>query len=355
MSISQSFQDLTGKAFAKAIKNTPYFILNRQSVITNDYGDELSQTVSVSLKALNFLNKNKKDFTELPVSEGRIMMDKEAELAAISRPEVHSVEKKTIGGVPCRVYREKAPEDKKNDYVLVYLHGGGWVLGSLDSHDTACRYLANVTRADVVSVDYRLAPEHVFPAGLDDVNAVLDELLEDHTVVLAGDSAGGNLALASTISRIQEGKKLPKALGAIVPVTNLKDFDTDSYKEFEDGFFLTKKHMEWYRNHYLGENFTDDEAMNPLVSPLFASDEVLSKFPTTLIAVAGFDPLRDEGTAMFRRLRDAGVEARFYNARSMVHPFVNSTELWYGAEVAMYDIGSMLGRAFYGDIDNLLW
>lgn len=334
------------KSFARVMRKTPNRFLSKWKPVTNSRNVTLAPDVAISLKVLDILGE--KDFSDLPVPEGRILVDKEANLAVISTIEVQDVRNTEIAGVPCRVY---TPENSVANQTIAYIHGGGWVLGSLESHDITCRYLAQKTRRVVVSIDYSLAPEHPFPHGLNDIDAVLSELMEpeEAKVVVMGDSAGGNLSLTSTIKRIKEGKTLPTAIVPIVPVTNLHSFDTGSYQEFESGYFLTKKQMEWYREHYLRDASSIEEAsQNPLVSPLLADSETLALFPPTLVAVDGFDPLRDEGEAMFERLKEAGAEAWLYQAEDQVHPFVNSITIWEGAEEAMWRISQWVTGAFEG-------
>lgn len=332
------------KAAAKAISKAPEALVELQKPVVNERGFVLEPRIALSLNALKATGN--KDFCDVPVEVGRKIIDNEADYAVTRHIAVDNVEDTAIAGVHCRVYSNKA---HRNGRTIVYLHGGGWVLGSLESHDITCRYLANMADAKVISVNYRLAPEHPFPAALTDVNAVLDVLLrESSRVILMGDSAGGNLTLTSTISRIQAGLDLPMAIVPLVPVTNLDAFDTGSYQEFETGFFLTKKQMEWYRNHYLGELDTKD----PLVSPIFADQDTLLQFPPSYTVVAGFDPLRDEGEAMFEKLRSAGWNATLQVAESQVHPFVNSITMWEGAEKAMHDVALWIINAFHDDFSR---
>lgn len=333
--MSNTALDYLSLAFTKAVRKTPNTILAKQKPVINNRGTALAPDISISLKALKIVSG--KDFSDLPVEEGRKVVDHEAKLAVASKIKISNVEDIEINGVNCRYY-SSTPGSTITDNLVVYIHGGGWVLGSLDSHDITCRYVVQQTGFDVISIDYTLAPEGTYPKGLNDVDSVLDEFTETHNVIVMGDSAGGNLSLASTFKRIKDGKFLPIAVIPLVPVTDLHSFDTGSYNEFTDGFFLTKKQMIWYREKYLGSGFDESLTKDPLVSPIYASFEMLQFMPPTLTVVAGFDPLRDEGEAMHKRLVDAGVDAKLIQASDQVHPFVNSITLWEGAQSVMDDV-----------------
>lgn len=192
---------------------------------------------------------------------------------------------------------------------IVYFHGGGWVVGDLDTHDGTCRLLAAEARCVVVAIDYRLAPEHPFPAPVDDAFAGYAWTLANAEALgidalrvgVMGDSAGGNLAAVVALAAPDRGLPRPTAQGLVYPATNA-NFGTDSYHRFRDGFFLSAESMTYYRSCYL-----PDEAdwNSPLASPLLAPD--LDGLPPALVVTAGFDPLRDEGDAYAARLREAGV------------------------------------------------
>jgi acetyl esterase len=225
------------------------------------------------------------------------------------------------GDIPVRVY---VPEGSAPRPALVYFHGGGWVICNLDTHDVVCRALARRAGAVVVSVDYRLAPEHPFPAAVDDcyaatawVAANAQELgVDPERVCVGGDSAGGNLAaVVSLRSRDEQGPAI--ALQAMVyPVTDLSSFETESYVEFATDHQLTRPMMEWFRNHYV-PNAAD--WLHPYASPLLAPD--LSRLPPALVITAECDPLRDEGEAYARRLEQAGVPVTCTRYAGMIHPF----------------------------------
>lgn len=212
---------------------------------------------------------------------------------------------------------------------LVYFHGGGWVLGDLDGVDWICRSLAVATECVVFSVDYRLAPENKFPTPVEDCYQVTKWLVENasakgvdpNRVAVGGDSAGGNLAtVVCLMARDRGGPPLIYQL-LIYPITN-HAFNTQSYKECANGYYLTTEDMKWFWSHYLREQ---THGGNPYASPFEAKN--LSGIPPALIITAGFDPLRDEGEAYAARLQGAGVSTRLIRYDSMVHGFLDFTDL----------------------------
>jgi acetyl esterase len=224
------------------------------------------------------------------------------------------------GDIPVRVY---TPEGSGPFPGLVYFHGGGFVLCSLDSHDGICRSLAHAVGCVVVSVDYRLAPEHRYPAAADDCYAATQwvakngsELGIDVTrLAVGGDSAGGNLtAVTALMARDRGGPALRFQL-LVYPVTDFA-FDTASYRENAQGYFLTTNMMRWFWDQYLADPKQGAEAY---ASPLRASD--LSRLPPGLCITAGYDPLRDEGEAYAERLRRAGIAMPTSRYGGMFHGF----------------------------------
>jgi len=219
--------------------------------------------------------------------------------------EVDSVEDRLAGSVRVRVY-----EPSPGDAALVYFHGGGWVTGSVDTHDGITRALAARSGRTVVSVDYRLSPEHPFPDGLDDARTAARWALDRFDVVaVGGDSSGATLA--AVVAR-----ELPVALQVLIcPVLDAR-FDTASYEEHAEGTNLTREAMRWYWAQYLG----GADGADPDASPLRARD--LSRAAPAVIAVAEFDPLRDEGLAYAERLQAAGVPVSLHRYEGMIHNFV---------------------------------
>jgi acetyl esterase len=204
----------------------------------------------------------------------------------------------------------------------VWYHGGGFVIGDLESADRTCRKLAIGTGALVVSVDYRLAPEHPFPAGPDDCFAALRWIVDNAAslggdssrLAVGGDSAGGNLAAVVALQARDQGVALRHQL-LVYPVTDCTMSST-SYDENAEGYLLTRDSMDWFVVHYLSAGA---DAKDPRVSPLYADD--LRGVAPALVITAEFDPLRDEGEAYAERLRDAGVEVETRRFDGQVHGF----------------------------------
>ncbi len=241
-----------------------------------------------------------------------------------SEPIAH-VENRTIPGpageIPVRIY---TPEGSGPFPVLVYFHGGGWVICDLDTHDGLCRSLANGASCIVVSVDYRLAPEHKFPAAPEDCYAATQWVAEHAAqlngdpsrIAVGGDSAGGNLtAVVTQMARDRGGPALVFQL-LIYPATNFAA-DTPSLRENGAGYFLTKQDMDWFMNHYLN---SDEDKRNPLASPLLTAD--LHDLPPALLITAEYDPLRDEGELYGQQLKEAHVPVTISRYAGMMHGFV---------------------------------
>jgi len=242
------------------------------------------------------------------------------------KPEtVRSIEDLRIPGpageIAVRVYRPDAPSPGPG---LVFFHGGGWVFCDLDMYDVQCTAIARRSGAVVVSVDYRLAPEHRYPAAVEDCYAATvwaagnaEQLgIERNRLSIGGDSAGGNLAAVVALKSRNEGGPAIALQAMVYPVTDLSSFETGSYQEFATGYQLTRAGMEWFRGLYLGRV---EDARDPYASPLLARD--LRGLPPALVITAECDPLRDEGEAYAKRLRDAGVPVTSTRYAGMIHPF----------------------------------
>lgn len=231
------------------------------------------------------------------------------------------------------------------DPLLVFFHGGGFVTGSLDSHDAPCRVIAERAGVRVLSVDYRLAPEHPFPAAPQDCLAAYrwvvthaDELGADPTrLAVGGDSAGGNLAALTAIAAAREG--LPLAFQMLVyPVTH-HGARTASREMFAEGFYLTGAAMAEATERYLGQQDPDQ----PEASPLLVSDLPDGLAPA-YVCTAGFDPLRDEGEAYARLLQDAGVDVTLQRFPGHIHSFFNTVGVGRAPRAAVEQIADVLGR-----------
>ncbi len=247
------------------------------------------------------------------------------------------------GQVPARLYR---PAGERPWPTTVFLHGGGFVIGDLDTHDQVCRRLCRDAETVVLSVDYRLAPEHPFPAGLEDAIASirwahehLDELGGDHRLAVGGDSAGGNLSAVVA-------QTMPEAITAQLLVYPAVDVvgEYDSRVENGVGYFLEMSMMEWFFTHYT----TDVEGVaphDPRLSPLHAPS--LAGLPPAVVVTAEFDPLRDEGEAYADRLEAEGVTVERARYDGMIHGFIDMAPMSPAAESAVADTVARFSRLLH--------
>jgi acetyl esterase len=284
----------------------------------------------------------------LSVAEGREMLD---DLFEVADPEeVGEVMNTAIQGpeepIPLRIY---APEGGGPHPVVVFYHGGGWVRGSLDGYDGLCRRLTNRAEAIVVSVDYRRAPEHPFPAGFEDCYAATEWAAEHAAdlggdpdrIAVGGDSAGGNLSAAVALAaRDRDGPDLDHQL-LIYPAVNsplVRWFD--SYDENASGYLLELDSVQWYLDQYVD----DADHGNQYAFPLRARD--LSGLPPATVVTAGFDPIRDDGFAYADRLAEDGVDVEHAHYESQIHAFVSLYEHLDDGVKAIDWMGEQLRAAF---------
>jgi acetyl esterase len=255
---------------------------------------------------------------------------------------IHETRDIDADGIPCRLYR---PSDDPHLGLLVYFHGGGWVLGSLDSHDDLCRQLANGSGHAVLSVGYRLAPEHPFPAPLDDSIASVrwayahaEQLgCRADRIAVGGDSAGGNLA--ATVAQLGPVPLTFQLL--IYPVTDCTQ-SLPSHDENADGPILTKAAMRWFIDHYLP---ADADRRDSRPSPLFADEHVIAATPPAMVITAEYDPLRDEGDAYAARLAELGVPTNHLRFSGMFHGFCSLGAFVDGGRVAVAASAAAVGTA----------
>jgi acetyl esterase len=272
-----------------------------------------------------------------------------AQAGAGEKQDVARVENRDLpgiaGDIPVRIY---APESSDPLPIIAYFHGGGWVFMGIETHDWICRRLANACQAVVVSVEYRLAPEHRFPAALDDCMAVTTWLAENGEVLggdpgrlaVAGDSAGGNLAAAVALaSRAEDGPRLAAQV-LVYPATDAA-CATPSVVQNADGYLLTSAAMRWFWEQYLGPGGDSDDGY---ASVLRHPD--LAGLPPTLVITAEYDPLRDEGEAYAQHLEEAGVDVATRRFDGMVHGFFGMDELVPEADEAMDEITKFLSAIF---------
>jgi acetyl esterase len=262
---------------------------------------------------------------------------------------VAKVEDRMIPGpgsdIPIRIY---TPAGGGLRGALVYFHGGGWVLGNIQMTDQPCRMLANASACVVVSVEYRLAPEHKFPAGPEDCYAATQWVsanaatlgVDPARLAVSGTSAGGTLAIAvALMARDRGGPRLAFQL-PVYPATT-SELTSGSQQEFaDDGYILSRRDMEWFWGHYLA-NAAD--RTNPYACPAYAKS--LSGLPPALVITAEYDPLRDEGEAFAARLREAGVPTRLKRYEGVTHGFFGMPSLLDKSKIAIAEAGAALKAA----------
>jgi acetyl esterase len=248
------------------------------------------------------------------------------------------------GPIPGRFYVPSGLNSGGPMPLTVYFHGGGWVIGDLDTHDGVCRFLAAAAGTAVLAIDYRLAPEHPFPAAVEDAwagfawaGANAGELGIDPTrIAVAGDSAGANLAAVVNLLARAGGGAMPGMQLLIYPPTDSAG-DLPSRRLFAEGFLLTKGDMDTFERYYLPPG---SDATDPRVSILLAPD--LTGLPPAYVATAGFDPLRDEGEAYALRMREAGVQVALRRHPGLIHSFANQTAISRSARGAMLEAAGAL-------------
>jgi len=253
------------------------------------------------------------------------------------------------GAIPARLY--EPDEINPTSALVMFMHGGGWVVGDIDTHDTFCRLLASKANVRVVSIDYRLAPEHPFPAGPDDCVAAFRWLAEHAQefgadagrIAVMGDSAGGNLA--AVIGWETRDEAIKPALQVLVYPGTSGVEKAPSRDTYGKGYLLSQDDIDWFLGHYMSEGM---DPKDPRFAPLFAKD--LKGAPQSLVYTAGFNPLIDEGKAYETRLRDAGVKTHYRCFDSLTHGFINMegacTAAAKAVDVICADVGATL-RAQY--------
>lgn len=265
-----------------------------------------------------------------------------------SHPDLASIEDRVIPGpdgseLPIRIY---IPHGNGPFGMCLYFHGGGWVLNNMDTHDELVRRLAATSGCVFVNVDYRLAPEHKFPAAIEDAYAALAWTHQNaasikgdpHRIAVSGDSAGGNLAaVLCHVTRDRQGP--PIAYQALIyPITDC-DFERPSYRQNAEGYFLTRREMLWFWEQYV----TSSEQMrHPYASPLLA--ESLRGLPPASILIAEYDPLCDEGEAYATALQAAGVPVELLRYDGMIHAFIRRVQQFEKARQAIQEIGGLIRR-----------
>jgi acetyl esterase len=285
----------------------------------------------------------------LPIPEGREAILEHARLTAGRQP-IGAIRDLTVAGLPARLYVPSsgfdAPAHRRTaGPLLLFFHGGGFMYGDLDSHDAPCRFVAERSGVRVLAIDYRLAPEHPFPAAYDDALAAHRWLVEHADEVgadparlaVGGDSAGGNLAAVVAIEAARAG--LPLAFQLLVyPATDAVR-ETASADLFSEGFYLTRDFMDLANQHYLA----GADPRDPRISPRYA--DLPAGLAPAYVATAGFDPLRDEGEAYARQLRAAGVEVELRRFPGQIHGFFNIVGVGRTSRAANTEIADRLRAA----------
>ncbi len=289
------------------------------------------------------------DPVSLQPAEMRALFD----FSASEDPEqVGGIDNRTLvgprGDIPVRIY---TPESAGPFPVLMFFHGGGFVIGNLETHDALCRALCNRVECLVVAVDYRLAPEQKYPAAHEDcyaatlwahkhageINGLTDKL------AVAGDSVGGTMAaVVCLLARDQSGPPIKHQL-LLYPVTDT-NFDTQSYHDNAEGYFLSRDLMKWFWGHYLAK---EEDGLQPYAAPLRA--ESFSGLPAATIITAEYDPLRDEAEAYAQRLLGAGVKTELLRYSGMIHGFMSFAEAIDVGKAGIITAGNKLREALWSD------
>ena len=262
----------------------------------------------------------------------------------VARVEARQIPGQDGGSVPARFYLPHGLPPREPAPLLIYFHGGGWVIGDLDTHDGVCRFLADQAGVAVLAVDYRLSPEHPFPAPVEDAWSAFawavanaGELgVDPGRIAVGGDSAGGNLAAVVSLLAKAGGGAMPALQLLIYPPTDSAG-DLPSRLLFSEGFMLTKGDMDNFEHHYLPPG---TDATDPRVSILLAPD--LEGLPPAYVTTAGFDPLRDEGEAYALRMREAGVKVALRRHPGLIHGFANMTAISRSSRAAMLEVAGAL-------------
>lgn len=294
-------------------------------------------------------------FHELSVAQARHSMEK---LLFAFRPEAPAVASVTEVPIPrphggvlmARYYRPRSAEADDRLPLLIYYHGGGWCIGDVPSYDVLCRELANVSCCAVLSVDYRLAPEHPFPAGVEDALLAVDwaadnaDLLEvdPDRFALGGDSAGGNLAIVTAIQARDRGFPALSHLMLVYPSTEMVSA-RPSRERYADGYFLDRETLRWFYERYLPDGQTDDWRASPMRAASLAG------LPPMFLVTAGCDPLTDDCLAFAARVREEGGEVEHHPVPGMVHGFLTLGKLFPQAGETVRGAALAVRRALVGE------
>jgi acetyl esterase len=290
-------------------------------------------------------------FYTVSAAEARRLYKETRALLSPPVPEVGEVRDLAASGpagpIPLRLYRGLGTAAGAPLPVLAYFHGGGWTIGDLDTHDIICRTLANNAGCAVVAADYRMGPEHKFPAAVEDCIAVTRWVAQQAgalgvdaaRIAVGGDSAGGNLATVVAIT-LRDAGGPPLVFQALAYPATDQRMDSATHAKFGEGYLLTRNNMLWFRDNYLSPEDYDDWR----ASPMRAAD--LARLPPAHIITAGYDPLLDEGRAYSDRLLAAGVPVLYECFEGMAHGFLTMGGVVAAANHALYRLGQSLTQAF---------
>lgn len=303
-----------------------------------DQMDEAARNAAPTLNSLSY-------------AAARAVVDKMLEDGEADPPQVAAVEGGGLDGPAGKIrYRRYRPLGLPSGPLptLVYFHGGGFVAGSLETHDTTCRRIANKSRCQVMAIDYRLAPEHPFPAATDDGIAAFRRIRDNAAaydadpsrLAVGGDSAGGAIAAVICHQARSTGEVMPAFQMLIYPATDLSR-ESQSHREFADGYFLDGAKIEWFSKAYLPEGV---DLTDPRLSPLLAQS--FEGLPPAFVLTAGYDRLRDEGRAYANRLIDAGVKTTYVNYPGTIHGFFSMTQHLRQGLKANEEAAAVMGAFF---------
>ncbi|OXR41223.1 Carboxylesterase NlhH [Nocardia cerradoensis] len=329
------------RALFIALGRLPRPVLSRVAPPSvNAAGDEMAPEIAAIMKVAQQAGA---DFSDGSVADAREFVEAEGRIYAETFPRF-AIEEDLELGNGLRATRYRAGAQSRG--VVLFFHGGGFVLGSRTSYDGPARLIALRGGVDVVSVEYRLAPEDPFPAAVEDAmtawrHVVAQAPVWGHTaerIVLLGDSAGANLC--AVLTHQLRGSAVQPALQVLMyPVTDLTT-ERDSHREFRDNPALTTKQIQWFSDHYVPRHA---DRADPRVSPLLYDD--FTGLPPALVTVAGFDPLRDEAIAYAGRLRDAGVPTRLLRESGLVHGYISMTKISPASRAAVARVTDAIARA----------
>jgi acetyl esterase len=291
---------------------------------------------------------------ELGVEEARKAFETSAKLMTKAQVKARTEDRKIDGfekEVAIRLYKPAGEPAG----ALVYYHGGGWVIGNIETHDALCHSVAVESGCLVISVDYGLAPENKFPVPVEDAYLAAkwtsdhaDELgIKNDCIAVGGDSAGGNLA-AAVCYLASERNEFSIAYQLLLYPSTGFDY-TESYEKYGEGYYLTKPTMSWFREQYLA---SPENTLNPLAAPLLIPDEAARKLPPAYIMTAEFDPLSDGGEHFANKLKSAGVAVKYVCYPGMIHGFLGMTEFVDDGKKAVLEIAEELKNRFAAQVSD---